>query len=220
MARYHSSPPSRVHQQYEREEPPVSFDARHRQGASSKPRYSDSVVPLKDGDSSYPSRRGENRHPENTRTLPTTSTRTLQSQVSLSNMFEEAQAGQSVSKGYQSNAGVRDASLCPPKPAQVRRMRSLSDTSLYSRQDRQDETEAVHASTVKGPLRKSQERKDDYEGDGDDFDPTSEKTLFHSDKKGKKVKGQNIGDGGEDGGDATLSLTEFARLEKSLPMKQ
>jgi hypothetical protein len=186
---------------YHRSERPVSFDSRDARHGN-LPRYSDRVVPLKNDPSSYRNTRGRDGQGHST-------SKNLQPHVSLSNMFEEslphqaappAHSKSNTNKGIHGKLGTR--------------LRSLSDTSLYSRPDQGD----FEMGPMKQKSRPDNDAGEEYV-DEDDYPETEDKTLLNTTKKQTRKDGQ-IGSSDDDIGNATISLTEFARLEKRAPLNQ
>lgn len=194
-----------MQQDHNKRERPVSFDSRDARHVN-RPRYSDSIIPLKDGSSSsHQYTRGAQGQP-NDRRLPMS--RNLQPQISLSNMFEDPLTNQAASAAHRLNntdKGIYGKSGARP--------RSLSDTSLYSRPDQGD---------FEMMTRKSQIDDDeltDYHN-GDNCPELDGKTLLDTTTKQAEKTGGPIGSDDDDVGNATISLTEFARLERRAPLIQ
>lgn len=140
--------------------------------------------------------------------------RTLKPQVSLSNMFEDEITGNETGLDHR-----HQTKSYPPKSAPQGRLRSLSDTSIYSR----------HAAADLHIKREHEEREDDevsveYVNEDEYTKVTdgNEKTLVDNKQKENKKDGAQVpsSDDSSNMGQNSIGLTEFAKLEKKVSIKQ
>lgn len=211
---------------------PVSLDSAL---AHIKPRYNNSTIPLRD-DSSYNhrSRQAGMKNPKSV-------SRTLKPLPSLSNMFEDSEKARQVRNGklYPSTrTSDREEQKSLPK-LRSGRLRSLSDTSLYRNVGSQPLEDApnhspqhftydrlAHYQVSNGTY---DEESVEYVNEEEEafhytkvFDEENEKTLVQplKTKDGMKNEKGTQHSSDSDVGNATIGLTEFAKLEKKVPLKQ
>lgn len=180
----------------------MQHDSRRRLGdRNNRPRYTDNgdYSSKNEGVSSLPTARGRNERASTgyTRPPPTTS-RALQPQISLTNLFEDTQHTQA--QYPKSGKKTQD------KSTGKGRIRSISDTSIYSR------TENINFdNTAATKTKKVNINEDEVKLIEDQNDTRQVLTAANNGRQ----------DGSENEiGDKTISLTEFAKLEEIVPVKQ
>lgn len=178
-------------------------------------------------------------HQSANRTSTTISKRTLKSQVSLSNMFEEEEGSQYHVIHPQTHHLTRNATkagIDSRMKAVQGRLRSLSDTSIYSRPDAATfEREPFNPSIKNALYAKQAEREEDevsveYVNEDEEEDFTNignhknEKTLVQHGGDDQGKNGKQTGDDDNQllssddvhAGNNTIGLTEFARMKEKI----
>ncbi|KAK9894497.1 hypothetical protein P389DRAFT_173479 [Cystobasidium minutum MCA 4210] len=197
-----------------------------------RPRYTDSIVPLKhnddDDDNSNYLKRSIHYQSTTSRGAPhsdskVSNARTMKPQVSLSNMFDVEDAGQRA----RADNNFIGASTLKDGQKKLGRLRSLSDTSIYARkEDGLPFERGAHHNAQDHPMKQENRRDDDdisaeYVNE-DEYARSpvigNENALACAGKH--KQKDVPSSDDSSNLGQSPIDLTEFAKSEKKIAIKQ